>query len=74
MREAVVHRTDTESRRKLIELLESKVGADRAREFLHTPNPILGWQKPVEILDADHLGLMRMTVLVTSMTAMPQAA
>lgn len=59
--------SSTESRRKLIELLEAKVGRDRAREFLHTPNPILGWQKPAEILDADHLGLMRMTVLVTSM-------
>ncbi|SLN61455.1 hypothetical protein ROJ8625_03133 [Roseivivax jejudonensis] len=62
-----MHSNSVESRRKLVELLEAKIGSDRAREFLHTPNPVLGWQKPSEILDTDHLGMMRVTVLVTSM-------
>ncbi|SFE37096.1 antitoxin Xre/MbcA/ParS toxin-binding domain-containing protein [Roseivivax sediminis] len=64
----------TESRRKLVELLEAKVGSDRAREFLHTPNPVLGWQKPAEVLDGDHLNMMRVTVLVTSMGTTTVAA
>ncbi len=59
--------SDPESRKKLVELLEAKLGVDRARKFMQTPNPVLGWQKPSEIREADHLSLMRVTVLVTSM-------
>ena len=56
-----------ESRRKLVELLEAKLGNERARELLRTPNPLLGYQAPRELMDADPLGLMRLTVLVSAM-------
>ncbi|ETX29366.1 hypothetical protein [Roseivivax isoporae] len=63
-----------EARARLNELVEARLGADEAGTFMSTPHALLGWQTPEEIAATGHLGLMKVTVLVTSLTSSGLAA